>query len=169
MYDAGSKLTLVQLEGIQSAALADDVPIADFDKMSKWSEAEARVYFESGGETEPTVAAVHSSLAPAFAPLGRKARIVFLGGTATNLHICKMQTMKLARRRTPPLQGTAARYPAPPSAARHHSRVSPSIGKSHCACLPRAQAPHLSSFAEPLLFIEGHRLCLDSNPQAPLL
>ena len=39
-------LTLEQLEEIQAENFADDVAI-DFDKMSLWTEAEARHFFES--------------------------------------------------------------------------------------------------------------------------
>lgn len=45
-------LTLEQLQDLQAEAMADDVDI-DLEKMSLWTEAGAREYFESGGEVEP--------------------------------------------------------------------------------------------------------------------
>ena len=45
----GVKETLLELQEIQSEALADDIAI-DFERMSIWSEARAREYFESGGQ-----------------------------------------------------------------------------------------------------------------------
>mmetsp|Transcript_62297 Transcript_62297/g.103590 ORF Transcript_62297/g.103590 Transcript_62297/m.103590 type:complete len:332 (+) Transcript_62297:35-1030(+) len=53
-------LTAIQLEDLQAEYLADDVTI-DFERMSLWSEAQARTYFESGGQ-DP----VNTTPAPSF-------------------------------------------------------------------------------------------------------
>ena len=45
-------LSREELLSIQADAMADDVEI-DLEKMTSWSEAEARAYFESGGTLEP--------------------------------------------------------------------------------------------------------------------
>ena len=42
------RLSQAQLKDIQSVCLADDVAI-DFERMSTWTEADVRTYFESGG------------------------------------------------------------------------------------------------------------------------
>ena len=74
-------VTQEQLEEIQADLMADDVAI-DMEKMSLWSYDEAVAYFESGGTDEPRVAAT---------PLGRKPRVAFLHGVASNETIFKMQ------------------------------------------------------------------------------
>lgn len=50
--DTHMPLSLAQLQDIQNDAMADDIEI-DLEKMSLWTEGEARTYFESGGATEP--------------------------------------------------------------------------------------------------------------------
>lgn len=57
--DEGSRLTSTgltyeELKAIQLDAMADDVPI-ELERMQRWTEDEARSYFESGGEDEPQV------------------------------------------------------------------------------------------------------------------
>lgn len=47
-------LTFEELKAIQLDAMADDVPIVP-ERMCRWTEDEARAYFESGGEEEPQV------------------------------------------------------------------------------------------------------------------
>ena len=42
----------LQLEELQIECMADDVPI-DEPRMSLWTEAQARAFFESGGTEEP--------------------------------------------------------------------------------------------------------------------
>ena len=45
------------LESVRAECFADDIAI-DIDKMERWTEEEARSYFESGGAAEPSVAAL---------------------------------------------------------------------------------------------------------------
>lgn len=95
------------LEDIQSAFLADDLPI-DMERMSLWTYEEATTYFETGGETVPGAAAPAAS-APALASvpatgparptgrLGRKPHVVCLHGTACNELILKTQLGPMLR------------------------------------------------------------------------
>ena len=45
-------LTMAQLEDFRDEAMADDLDI-DLERMSLWTEVQARSYFESGGEDVP--------------------------------------------------------------------------------------------------------------------
>ena len=68
------RLSQAQLKDIQSDCLADDVAI-DFERMSTWTEAEARTYFESGGT---------SATLPPVAPDCRKQTMMALGACLPN-------------------------------------------------------------------------------------
>ena len=73
-------LTLQQLEAIQADAMADDIAI-DVAKMSLWTEAQAREFFESGGEVEPA-----AQEAPP-----RRLRVLALHAFRTNGRILEQQ------------------------------------------------------------------------------
>ena len=59
-------LTQAQLEDLQTEYFAEDVPI-DLATMSKWTEEEARVYFDSGGAKMPGSGGGGSALSGLFA------------------------------------------------------------------------------------------------------
>ena len=52
MGGAPRRLSLADLESIQSDAMADDVPI-DLERMSGWTAEQATTFFESGGTEVP--------------------------------------------------------------------------------------------------------------------
>ena len=60
-------LSARELEQIQVDALADDIPL-DLSKMTGWTAAQARDYFESGGEIEPAPSISEGAEEPCTAP-----------------------------------------------------------------------------------------------------
>lgn len=93
-------LTRAQLEAIQSDTLADDLAI-DVGRMSHWSEADARKYFESGGQEIPSeaspLAAPPAPAAPSAARAQSDAKLAhFLADNKLESHASALQAETLA-------------------------------------------------------------------------
>ena len=72
---------------LQAEFFAED--LVPPDRSTRWSDADLRRFFETGGEWRPRL------LPP---PLGRKARVALLHGTASNAKIVRVQLGRLTAR-----------------------------------------------------------------------